>query len=169
MATIDFSRVTVRDFLVMLEPGEEPALQMFLFSNKVVVGGIMHVKLDALASVIGQVAEKIQRFSGELKDAIEMGQTLGEIDEYLNLGDKTMAKTISEPGAAIQQLPPETLSFFFTERDARIIENCKSYAEDDPGGLTGHNLMMIISNFDDLVGRLMKGRTFKDLVDLGRE
>jgi hypothetical protein len=35
-----------------------------------------------------------------------------------------MAETTSNPEAAIQQLPPETLRFFFTERDVRLIEYC---------------------------------------------
>jgi len=33
----------------------------------------------------------------------------------------------------------------FTEREFRLINNCIEYHENDPAGLPGHNLMIIIS------------------------
>ena len=42
----------------------------------------------------------------------------------------------------------------FTERELRLIDNCRKYAIDDPAGLPGHNLMLIIDKFDGLVGRM---------------
>lgn len=39
----------------------------------------------------------------------------------------------------------------FTEREIRLIDNCKVYAANDPAGLAGHNLMMIIAKLSDLL------------------
>jgi hypothetical protein len=48
----------------------------------------------------------------------------------------------------------------FTERDLRIMENCKDYYDGDPAGLPGHNLMMII-------GKLMhEYAIMEDMVEL---
>lgn len=33
----------------------------------------------------------------------------------------------------------------FNEREARLINNCQKYAHNDPAGLPGHNLMIIVS------------------------
>jgi hypothetical protein len=39
----------------------------------------------------------------------------------------------------------------FTEREIRLIKNCRTYVQDDPAGLPGHNLMIIIKKFADLL------------------
>lgn len=36
-------------------------------------------------------------------------------------------------------------------RQRRLIENCQIYAQNDPAGLPGHNLMLIVSNLADLL------------------
>lgn len=41
----------------------------------------------------------------------------------------------------------------FTERELRLISNCQTYAREDPAGLPGHNLMVIISKFCDALDR----------------
>lgn len=33
----------------------------------------------------------------------------------------------------------------FTEREQALIANCETYAKDNPAGLPGHNLMVIIA------------------------
>lgn len=39
----------------------------------------------------------------------------------------------------------------FTEREIRLINNCKNHAADDPAGLPGHNLIIIIAKLSDLL------------------
>lgn len=54
----------------------------------------------------------------------------------------------------------------FTERELRLIENCKGYAASDPAGLPGHNLLLIIDKLDDLVGQLIQGRREVELIEI---
>lgn len=37
------------------------------------------------------------------------------------------------------------ISAYFTKRELRLISNCCEYAEGDPAGLPGHNLMMLVA------------------------
>ena len=49
---------------------------------------------------------------------------------------------------AIDDLIPEMREFikdYFTQRELRLIRNCMEYADEDPAGLPGHNLMMLVS------------------------
>jgi hypothetical protein len=39
----------------------------------------------------------------------------------------------------------------FEEREIRLIENCRTYAENDPAGLPSHNLMIIIAKLSSLL------------------
>ena len=39
----------------------------------------------------------------------------------------------------------------FDNRQRRLIENCQIYAQNDPAGLPGHDLMLIVSNLADLL------------------
>lgn len=52
---------------------------------------------------------------------------------------------------AIMEKQPTGFSFIwkdvFNERELRLISNCQNYAMDDPAGLPGHNLMIIIDKF----------------------
>lgn len=63
---------------------------------------------------------------------------------------KEMEQTAAELKAILEKQPA---SFFFiwkdvfNERELRLISNCQNYAMDDPAGLPGHNLMMIIDKF----------------------
>ena len=38
-----------------------------------------------------------------------------------------------------------------TERELRLIANCREYANGDPAGLPGHNLMMIVAKLADVL------------------
>lgn len=40
----------------------------------------------------------------------------------------------------------------FSERERRLINNCHEYAFNDPAGLPGHNLMLIIYKLDMALG-----------------
>jgi hypothetical protein len=40
------------------------------------------------------------------------------------------------------------LDTYFDERQRRLIDNCRAYADSDPAGLPGHQLMLIIAQFD---------------------
>lgn len=40
---------------------------------------------------------------------------------------------------------------YFDERQRRLIQNCRDYAEKDPAGVPGHNLMIIIGRMADLL------------------
>jgi hypothetical protein len=42
----------------------------------------------------------------------------------------------------------------FTDRELRLIVNSQMYAMNDPAGLPGHNLMVIIDKFDQLMGQM---------------
>ncbi|MCO5181535.1 MAG: hypothetical protein M9896_15950 [Candidatus Promineofilum sp.] len=37
------------------------------------------------------------------------------------------------------------------EREVRLINNCKTYKNDDPAGLPGHNIMLIVAKMADLL------------------
>jgi hypothetical protein len=39
----------------------------------------------------------------------------------------------------------------FDERELRLIDNCRVYGENDPAGLPGHNLMIIIAKMAELL------------------
>jgi len=52
----------------------------------------------------------------------------------------------------------------FTERELRLIWNSETYVHNDPAGLPGHNLMVIIDKFDELVG-MMAGRLTREELD----
>lgn len=39
----------------------------------------------------------------------------------------------------------------FSEREVRLIENCRAYAANDPAGLPGHNLIIIIAKLSSLL------------------
>lgn len=77
-----------------------------------------------------------------------------------------MAKAkVGQGRAAVRALPVEAAEIF-TERDLRLIDNCKVYAAADPAGLPGHNLLLIIDKLDDLVGELIEGRREAELNDI---
>lgn len=67
--------------------------------------------------------------------------------------------------AAVRALPIEAQTVF-TERDLRLIENCKGYAGSDPAGLPAHNLLLIVDKLDNLVGQLIKGRGEAELIEI---
>lgn len=54
----------------------------------------------------------------------------------------------------------------FTDRELRLIENCKDYAGSDPAGLPAHNLLLIVDKLDNLVGQLIKGRGEAELIEI---
>lgn len=45
---------------------------------------------------------------------------------------------------------------YLSERELRLIENCKNYAASDPAGLPGHNLALIIAKLSSLLDDLAK-------------
>lgn len=50
----------------------------------------------------------------------------------------------------------------FTAREINLIDNCKAYAANDPAGLPGHNLMIIIAKLCDLlIGNELEERRTK--------
>ena len=51
----------------------------------------------------------------------------------------------------------------FTEREVRLILNSEVYVCNDPAGLPGHNLMIIIDKFDQLVGMMAGCLTQEEL------
>ena len=40
---------------------------------------------------------------------------------------------------------------FFNERDTRLIKNCRNYSENDPAGLPGHQVLLIVERLDRIV------------------
>ncbi len=49
-----------------------------------------------------------------------------------------------------EKLPSNNLPKF-TDREIRLINNCKNHVADDPAGLPGHNLIIIIAKLSDLL------------------
>lgn len=48
-------------------------------------------------------------------------------------------------------LPADWRTLLFDERQRRLIEDCQIYAQNDPAGMPGHNLALIIAKFADLL------------------
>lgn len=46
------------------------------------------------------------------------------------------------------------MSEILTERELRLVNNCHAYATANPGGLPGHNLMLIIYKLDQILNIL---------------
>lgn len=46
----------------------------------------------------------------------------------------------------------------FDERQLRLIRNCERYAGGDPGGLPGHQLMLIVAKMAGLLWRMSAGK-----------
>ena len=81
------------------------------------------------------------RFDRDLTEAEQalVGEVMQQITEQAE-----------RPPTALENLLVAT----FTDREYRLIVNCQVYACNDPAGLPGHNLMVIIQKFDELVGML---------------
>ncbi len=48
----------------------------------------------------------------------------------------------------------------FTDRERRLIDNCKTYTANDPAGLPGHNLMVIVAKLANLlIGKELEAAT----------
>jgi len=43
----------------------------------------------------------------------------------------------------------------FDEREEKLINNCITYAKNNPAGLPGHNLMLIIAKQDEIIRQLV--------------
>lgn len=65
--------------------------------------------------------------------------------------DEIFAEKLWEPGIV------------FTDRELRLISNSQVYTLNDPAGLPGHNLMVIIDKFDQLVGAMASHLTREQL------
>lgn len=50
----------------------------------------------------------------------------------------------------------------FYERERRLILNCRNYADGDPAGLPGHNLMLIVAKLADLLDARDRGLALLD-------
>lgn len=46
----------------------------------------------------------------------------------------------------------------FDGRQRQLINNCRTYAASDPGGLPGHNIMLIVSKMADLLDETLVDR-----------
>lgn len=56
-----------------------------------------------------------------------------------------------------------TPGYVFTDREIRLINNCEVYTANDPAGLPGHNLMVLISKMSDIIGILAASATPEDV------
>jgi hypothetical protein len=50
----------------------------------------------------------------------------------------------------------------FDERERRLIDNCRTYAANDPAGMPGHGLALIIARMADLLDELEGGPDVKN-------
>lgn len=53
--------------------------------------------------------------------------------------------------------------YVFTDRELRLIGNCELYTANDPAGLPGHNLLLLISKMSDIIGILAHSATPEDI------
>jgi hypothetical protein len=53
----------------------------------------------------------------------------------------------------------------FSEGEIRLIENCRTYAKNDPAGLPSHNLMIIIAKLSSL----LVGAELEEITDNANE
>lgn len=74
------------------------------------------------------------------------------IETELPEGERLIVEKVWQPGVV------------FTERELKLIWNSETYVHNDPAGLPGHNLMVIIDKFDQLVG-MMAGRLTSEELD----
>lgn len=70
------------------------------------------------------------------------------------LTDEEIAKIESEIGTDIGDMK-EYIKAYFTQRELRLLRNCQEYANDDPAGLPGHNLIMLIDKLTNYFGGLL--------------
>ena len=56
----------------------------------------------------------------------------------------------------------------FTPREIRLILNCQAYEMNDPAGLPGHNLLLLVSKLEELVGMLAGRLSDDDLKEVIR-
>ena len=62
------------------------------------------------------------------------------------------------------------ISAYFTKRELRLIANCCEYAEGDPAGLPGHNLMMLVAKLVRYHGGAMNVSDMLDeLIDMASD
>lgn len=54
-------------------------------------------------------------------------------------------KEIEDAIRAQKAVEEEALKDFFTVRELRLVRNCVEYAYNDPAGLPGHNLMVLVA------------------------
>ena len=54
----------------------------------------------------------------------------------------------------------------FTERELRLIANARNYAEHDPAGLPGHDLLLIIARLADTLDTLPLHEVSPDIEEL---
>lgn len=53
---------------------------------------------------------------------------------------------------------------YFDERERRLIANCRGYGRNDPAGLPGHNLMLIIAKMAEILDVCLGGERVETAV-----
>lgn len=53
---------------------------------------------------------------------------------------------------------------YFDERERRLIANCRDYGRNDPAGLPGHNLMLIVAKMAEILDVCLGGERVKTAV-----
>lgn len=74
---------------------------------------------------------------------------LKEAEAAMNEAELEQVKTALARAEAREALRP---LLNFDERERRLIRNCRDYAHNDPAGLPGHNLMLIINKMAEALG-----------------
>jgi hypothetical protein len=59
--------------------------------------------------------------------------------------DRALEQPVSATGGSVSN--EFNIWTWFDDRQHKLIENCRFYAANDPAGLPGHSLMMIIAKF----------------------
>ena len=72
---------------------------------------------------------------------------------------------IEKLALAQAEVDAEAIKGFFTVRELRLIRNCVEYAYDDPAGLPGHNLMVVVAKMANFHGWLSMSNWLDLIID----
>lgn len=54
----------------------------------------------------------------------------------------------------------EVCGIHFSDRELCLLDNCKQYSENDPAGLPGHNLMILVAKLQQVIKELKSQKVY---------
>jgi len=98
--------------------------------------------------------------------ALKFDRDLTEAEQALV--NEAMLQVTEQLGEQRPPLLQDLYDAVFTPREIRLILNCQTYEMDDPAGLPGHNLIVLVSKIEELVGMLTGRLNDDDLEEVIR-